>query len=209
MQCLAAGGAASRGACPTWVQCARRRPAVMAAQEGGGESTGRAARLGASGTRDAWGGAGKAGRAVCGCDVRGVAACTARLGAASPCACAAQGGCLARRGVRPREEARAREGSRERPGRARGAEAGRERPSNARGRAGAGQRRGRREKEKRIGKEKEKWGKREKGKRERDMLGGDHGVDRGCTRTRVGQACRGGRRYAMRGIGKREERDSD
>ena len=166
---LGGGGAASRGTCPTWVQCARRRPAVMAAQEGGGESTGGATRLGARATRDARGGAGKAGRAVRGC---GVAACTARRGepvrVRGPRGLLGAAGCTAEGGG-----ARARAGSRERPGRARGAEAGLARPSNAQGRAGAGQRRGRREreggreKEKKIGNEKEKWRKTEKGKRER------------------------------------------
>ena len=118
---------------------------------------------------------------------------------------------MAWRGARPREEARARgQGA----GSGRG-ERGEPRPG-VRGRATLGgvRERGRgeegeREEEKKIGKEKEKWGKREKGKRERDMLGGDRGVDRGCTRTRVGRAWRGGRRYATRGTGKREERDSD
>ena len=78
----------------------------------------------------------------------------------------------------------------------------------------------RRKKKKRKGKLEKKGGEKEKKKkkkrrrerereRARDSLGGDRGVDRGCTRTRVGRAWRGGRRYATRGTGKREERDSD
>ena len=68
------------------------------------------------------------------------------------------------------------------------------------------------EKKRKNGKREEKKRKRKRERereRERDSLGGDRGVDRGCTRTRVGRAWRGGRRYAMRGTGKREERDSD
>jgi len=161
VQCLAAGGAASRGACPTWVQCARRRPAVMAAQEGGGESTGRAARLGASGTRDAWGGAGKAGRAVCGYGVRGVHGSARRARArARPKGVAWRGG-----GARPREEARARgQGA----GSGRG-ERGESRPGvrsrptfrgvREQGRGEEGEREGKENRKK-----KEKWGKSEKGK---------------------------------------------
>ena len=135
----------------------------------------------------------------------------ARLGAASLCACAAQWGCLARRGARPRKEARARgQGA----GSGRG-ERGEPRPG-VRGRATLGGmwERGKGEEGEREGKENRKrkrkmWKKRNGKERERDMLGGDRGVDRGCTRTRVGRAWRGGRRYAMRGIGKREELDSD
>ena len=145
---------------------------------------------------------------MCGCGVHGVAACRAWHGepvrVRSPRGLLGAAGCMAEGGG-----ARVRAGSRERPGRARGAEAGRARPSNARGRAGAGQRRGRREREgKENRKRKRKMGKKRKGK-DIYMLGGDRGVDRGCTRTCVGRAWRGGRRYAMRGTGKREERDSD
>ena len=134
----------------------------------------------------------------------------AQLGAASLCACAAQWGCLAQRGARPREEARARgQGA----GSGRG-ERGEPRPG-VRGRATLGgvRERGRGVEGEREGKEnrkrKRKMGKKRKREREIDMLGGDRDVHRGCTRTRVGLARRGGRRYAMRGTGKREERDSD
>ena len=166
MQCLAVGGTASRGACPTWVQGARRRPAVMAAQEGGGESTGGATRLGARGMREEWNGAGKAGHAVCGCGVHG-AARRARARARPK-------GVAWRGGVHGRGRRRAREGRE--PGAA-GASAGSrgracaaEQRSGACG-SGAEERKERervREKENKIGKEKEKWGKREKGK-ERDI----------------------------------------
>ena len=117
-----------------------------------------------------------------------------------------------RGGVHGRGRRRAREGRE--PGAA-GASAGsRGRACAAEQRSGAcgsgAEERKEREKEKKIGKEKKKWGKREKGKRERererDMLGGDRGVDRGCTRTRVGRAWRGGRRYAMRGTGGTRQR---
>ena len=74
-------------------------------------------------------------------------------------------------------------------------------------------RRRRRKKKKKMENRKEKR-KREKTERERERegeirAGADRGVDRGCTRTRVGRAWRGGRWFVTCGTGKREGRDRD